>query len=67
MKKLLAIIIAASFAMPAFALDKAPAKAPAKAAPAKKVVKKHKKFEGTTVPTPAPKAPAKKAAPAKKK
>ena len=65
MKKLLAILIVAAFAMPAFAVEKP--KAPAKASPAKKVVKKHKKFEGTTVPTPAPKAPAKKTAPAKKK
>ena len=59
MKKLLAILIAVAFAMPAFAVDKKPV--------AKKEVKHHKKFEGTTVPTPAPKAPAKKVVPAKKK
>lgn len=63
MKKLLALIIAAAFAMPAFALE-APKKPATKTAPAKKEVKKHKKFEGTKVPEKAP-APAKKA-PAKK-
>ena len=57
MKKLLAILIAAAFAMPAFAADKKPV--------AKKEVRHHKKFEGTAVPTPPP-APAKKAAPKKK-
>lgn len=57
MKKLVAILVATAFAMPAFALD---AKKPA---PAKKEVKKHKKVEGTKVPDApkaAPKAPAKK-------
>ncbi len=57
MKKLLAILIAAAFTMPALAADKKPA--------AKKEVKHHKKFEGTAVPTPPP-APAKKVAPKKK-
>ena len=64
MKKLLALLLVAAFAVPAMAVEKKPA---AKPAAVKKEVKKHKKFEGTTVPTPAPKAPAKKAAPAKKK
>ena len=61
MKKLVAILVATAFAMPAFALDsKAPAKKPATT---KKEVKKHKKVEGTKVPDApkaAPKAPAKK-------
>lgn len=57
MKKLLAILISAAFVMPVFAADKKPV--------VKKEVKKHKKFEGTAVPTPP--APTKKAAPAKKK
>ena len=54
MKKLLIALIVTAFAMPAFAADKAPTK---------KVVKKHKKVEGTKVPDApkaAPKAPAKK-------
>lgn len=58
MKKLLAILIAAAFAMPAIAADK---KTTAKPAVVKKEVKKHKKFEGEKVPEKAPaKAPAKK-------
>lgn len=52
MKKILAFIIMAAFTLPALAVDKAPTK---------KVIKKHKKVEGTTVPVAAPKkVPAKK-------
>jgi hypothetical protein len=54
MKKLIALLIAATFAMPALALPKKPAP---------KVVKHHQKFEGEKVPT----APAKPANPAPKK
>ena len=57
MKKLLAVLLVAAFAMPAMAVEKPKA-------PAKKEVKHHKKFDGTKVPEKAP-APAK--APAKKK
>lgn len=51
MKHVLAVLIALAVASPAFAADKP--------APAKKEVKKHKKFEGTKVAD-APKAPTKK-------
>jgi hypothetical protein len=53
MKKLLAVLIALAVASPAFAADK-------KSAPAKKEVKKHKKFEGTKVADDKPTAPVKK-------
>ena len=53
MSKLIALLIATAVAMPAFAADKKPA-------PAKKEVKKHKKFEGSKVADDKPKAPAKK-------
>jgi hypothetical protein len=58
MKKLLAIIIATAFVMPAFAADKKPATKPAAV---KKEVKKHKKAEASgKVADDKPKAPAKK-------
>jgi Ni/Co efflux regulator RcnB len=42
MKKLLAVLIATTFAMSSFAADK-------KSAPVKKVAKKHQRFDGTKV------------------
>ena len=58
MKNLLALLLVAVFASSAMAVEKA--KAPvAKAAPVKKEVKKHKKFDGEKVPEKAP-APTKK-------
>ena len=57
MKKLVALLIVAAFATSAIAVEK-PKAAVAKAAPAKKVVKHHKKFDGVKVPD--QKAPAKK-------
>ena len=42
MKKLLAVLIALTLTSPAFAVEK-------KTAPAKKVVKKHQKFDGTKI------------------
>lgn len=62
MKKLLAILIATAFVMPAFAAEK-------KSAPKKvekKEIKKHKKFEGSKVADDKPTPPAKKEAPKKK-
>jgi hypothetical protein len=56
MKKLIALLIASAFIMPAYAADKKPA--PKKVE--KKEVKKHKKFEGSKVADDKPKAPAKK-------
>jgi hypothetical protein len=53
MKHVLAILVALAVAGPAFAADK-------KTEPAKKEVKKHKKFEGSKVADDKPKAPAKK-------
>ena len=53
MKQLLAILIALVVAGPAFAADTKPA-------PAKKEVKKHKKFEGSKVSDAKPTAPVKK-------
>lgn len=58
MKKLIALLIAAAFVMPAFAA------AEKKPGAVKKVAKKHQKFEGSKV---ADDKPTKPAAPAKKK
>jgi hypothetical protein len=71
MKKLIALLIAASFAMPVLAEVKTKQVCRDKVVKGKtvqqcKTIKVHKKFEGTKVPTPAPKKPAAKQ-PAKKK
>ena len=72
MKKIIALLVAASFAMPAMSAetkkvchDKV---VKGKTVQQCKTIKVHKKFEGTKVPTPAPKAKpaAKKPAPKKK-
>ena len=70
MKKIIALLIAAGIAMPAFAVETKQV-CHERVVKGKKVnqcktIKVHKKFDGTKVPTPAPKPAAKKPAPKKK-